>query len=64
MALGFFAVRHFTVGQFAVKKTEPNLAETDIFPYGELSYGEKSAHEYLYTIPPHQFSTNEKSAGL
>ena len=25
-----------------------NLTETNIFSKGELSYGEKSAHDYLY----------------
>ena len=32
VALGFFA------------KKKPNLTETKIFSYDELSYGEKSAH--------------------
>ena len=44
-ALGFFAVKN-------EKKTEPNLiwanlTETNIFFYGELSSGEKSAHGIL-----------------
>ena len=56
MALGFFTVRHFAVRQFAVKKKTlpnltnliwPNLTETIIFSYGELSYGEKSEHSFL-----------------
>ena len=37
-ALGFFAEGYFA------RKKKPNLTETNIFPYGELSYGEKSAH--------------------
>ena len=45
----------FAVGQFAVRKKNPNLiwtnlTETNIFSYGEMShgemsYGQKSAHE-------------------
>ena len=40
MALGFFAVELFVVGQFAVKK-KPNLT---FFFYGKVSYGKKSGH--------------------
>ena len=52
-----FAVGHFAVGQFTVRKKKPNLTnliwpnltKTNIFSYGELSYGKKSAHGIYYS---------------
>ena len=39
-----FALGFFVVGQYTVRKKIPNLTKTNIFSYGELSYGEKSAN--------------------